>query len=89
MAEWKKGQGPQWRNECALQLIMLHLFVYILPRGLPCFCAGGGADREVSIFLIPHLSWGGPNWEVRAHTPIIKLTYLSRLAIFVLGRSKL
>ena len=28
MAEWKKGQGPQWRNECAL--IMLHLFVYIL-----------------------------------------------------------
>ena len=32
-AEWKKGQGPQWRNECAQ--IMLHLFVDILPRGLP------------------------------------------------------
>ena len=25
MAAWKKGQGPQWRNECAL--IMLHLFL--------------------------------------------------------------
>ena len=49
----------------------------------------GGADWEVSIFLIPHLSWGGPNWEFWAHTPIIKLTYLSHLAIFVLGRSKL
>ena len=36
MAEWKKGQGPQWRNECAQ--IMLHLFVYmtiIATRGLP------------------------------------------------------
>ena len=35
MAEWRgKGQGPrQWRNKCAL--IMSHLFVYTLPRGLP------------------------------------------------------
>ena len=34
MAKRKKGHGPQCRNECAL--IMLHLFVYIilLPRGL-------------------------------------------------------
>ena len=28
MAEWKKGQKLQWRNECAQ--IMLHLFVYLL-----------------------------------------------------------
>ena len=51
------------------------------------FCASGGADWEVGIFLIPHLSWGGPNWEFWAHTPIIKLTYLSHFAVFVLGRS--
>ena len=53
------------------------------------FCASGGADWEVRIFLIPHLSWGGPDWEFWAHTPIIKLTYLSHLKIFALGRSKL
>ena len=47
------------------------------------FCASGGADWEVGIFLIPHLSWGGPNWEFWAHTPIIKLTYLSHFAILV------
>ena len=28
MAEWKKGQKLQWRNECAR--IMLHLFVYVI-----------------------------------------------------------
>ena len=49
----------------------------------------GGADWEVIIFLIPHLSWGGPNWKFWAHTPIIKLTYFSHLTIFALGRSKL
>ena len=27
IAEWKKGQGPQRRNGCAL--IMVHLFVYM------------------------------------------------------------
>ena len=34
-----ESQRPQWRYECAQ--IMLHLFVYILPRGLPlvlCWC---------------------------------------------------
>ena len=43
MAEREKGQGPQWRNinECAHWQILLHLFVCILPRGLPlvlCWC---------------------------------------------------
>ena len=28
MAEWRKGQKLQWRNECAR--IMLHLFVYVI-----------------------------------------------------------
>ena len=32
MAEWKKGQKLQWRNECAR--IMLHLFVYIIATWL-------------------------------------------------------
>ena len=26
--QWKKGQEPQWGNECARVMLQLHLFVY-------------------------------------------------------------
>ena len=68
-------------------------FKCLLPRGLPLafvlVVELTGKSAFFKHFSDTPLSWGGPNWEFWAHTPIIKLTYLFHFAIFALGRSKL
>ena len=75
MAERTKGQGPQWRNKCAQ--IILHLFVYILPRGLPfvlCWC---WIDQSVNSRESP-FDFGWPelpsSWPLRQSLNILQLS---------------